>query len=40
MKQILFELKEEEAKRIYGGEEQLVYVLNDEGKCIPRYINT
>ena len=26
-------------KNIYGGEGRVVYVLNEEGKCIPRYIN-
>ena len=26
-------------ENIYGGEGRVVYVLNEEGKCIPRYIN-
>ncbi len=28
-----------EKENIYGGEGRVVYVLNEEGKCIPRYIN-
>lgn len=39
MENIILELREEEKENIYGGEGRVVYVLNEEGKCIPVYVN-
>ena len=38
MENIILELRKGEKENIYGGEGRVVYVLNEEGKCIPRYI--
>ena len=38
MENIILELRKGEKENIYG-EGRVVYVLNEEGKCIPRYIN-
>lgn len=39
MENIIFELKEEDKEDIYGGEARIVYVFDEEGECIRRYIN-
>lgn len=39
MENIILELREEEKENIYGGEGRVVYILNEEGKCIPVYVN-
>ena len=39
MENIILELRKGEKENIYGGEGRVVYLLNEEGKCIPRYIN-
>lgn len=39
MEHIIIDLKEEEVKAIFGGG-YIIYVLDDEGNCIPEYINT
>lgn len=39
MENIIFELEEREKEDIYGGEARIVYVFNEEGECIRRYIN-
>lgn len=40
MEHIIIDLKEEEAKAIFGGGGYVIYVWDSEGKCIPKYINT
>lgn len=40
MENIILELRKGEKENIYGGEGRVVYVLNEEGKCIPRYRQT
>ena len=39
MENIILELRKGEKENIYGGEGRVVYVLNEESKCMPRYTN-
>ena len=38
MENIILELRKGEKENIYGGEGRVVYVLNEEGKCIHKQL--
>lgn len=40
MEHIIIDLKEEEAKAIFGGEKYIIYIWDSEGNCIAKHINT
>lgn len=39
MKQIIFELTENEKQTIYGGETYTIWIRNEEGVLVPRQVN-
>lgn len=39
MEHIIIDLKGEEVKAIFGGG-YIIYIWDDEGNCIPKYIST